>query len=100
MLQFRKVIYKSKLIQTATKFFNALDQPEFKTFFQEKQELPGRGVDGVLHIAAMHKTKQEENSAVALPQEPCVCLAIISDLIFIELSDNILTEKPKLLKQS
>lgn len=47
MLSFRKIIYKSKVIQTATKFFNTLDQPEFKTLFQEAQELPGGEV--VIH---------------------------------------------------
>lgn len=42
MLLFRKVIYKSKLIQTAIKVFSRLDQTEFKKLFQEVQQLPGR----------------------------------------------------------
>lgn len=94
MLSFRKAIYKSKLIQTTTKFLNTLDQPEFKTLFQEAQELPGREVESMLHRAAMQKTKlEEENSTVALPQEPCVCLGIISDLIFYRIVGQYLDRK-------
>lgn len=67
MLSFRKAIYKSKLIQTTTKFLNTLDQPEFKTLFQEAQELPGREVESMLHRAA-----NAENQAIGRKQYCCI----------------------------